>query len=234
MKLAIMQPYIFPYIGYFQLIHAVDKFVAYDDVTYIKQGWINRNKILLNGKEFIFTVPLKNASSFTTIAQTEINQNLYDGWRNKFYKTLDQAYRKAPFYQPVSELITTVFDARHTTIAELAVASITASSTYVGLQREFVPTATGYGNNDLKAKDRVLDICRKEKADVYVNPIGGKELYAKEEFAQSGITLHFVKSHNIVYPQFNNEFVPWLSIIDVMMFNAPADVMKLLAEYDLE
>lgn len=234
MKLAIMQPYIFPYIGYFQLIDAVDKFVAYDDVAFIKQGWINRNKILLNGKEFVFTVPLRNASSFTTIANTEINLDLYGNWKSKFYKTLEQAYRKAPFYQAVSALIASVLDANHSTIAELATASVVASCNYMGMKREFVTTATGYGNNELKAKDRVLDMCRIERADIYVNPIGGKELYAKEEFAKAGITLHFVKSHRVSYPQLAGEFVPWLSIIDVMMFNSPAEVLRLAAQYELE
>jgi hypothetical protein len=234
MKLGIMQPYIFPYIGYFQLINSVDRFVVYDDVTFIKQGWINRNKILLNGEEHIFTVPLKNASSFTTIAQTEINQNLYAGWRTKFYKTLAQAYAKAPYYKEAMDVVMAVFDSKCDTISELAAKSLTETSKYAGVETEFVLTATGYDNNGLKAEERVIDICRQEKASVYINPIGGKELYSKENFKQVGLELYFLKSRNIAYKQFNATFVPWLSVIDVMMFNAPAEIKNFLKEYDLE
>lgn len=234
MKLGIMQPYIFPYIGYFQLISSVDRFVVYDDVTFIKQGWINRNKILLNGEGHVFTVPLKNASSYTTIAQTEINNNLYPGWRAKFYKTLAQAYAKAPYYKDAMNVVTTVFDTPCNTISELAAKSLTETSKYTGIGTEFVLTATGYGNNELKAEERVIDICKQEKAAVYINPIGGKELYVKEDFKQAGMELYFARSRNITYTQFNATFVPWLSVIDVMMFNAPAEIKIFLNEYDLE
>ena len=234
MKLGVMQPYIFPYIGYFQLVHCVDRFVMYDDVSYIKQGWINRNKILLNGQEHIFTVPLKNASSFVTIANTELNKPLYEIWRAKFLKTLAQAYTKAPNYNIVSDLVASVLYGPHDTIGRLAAASIVEVSGHVGIKTQFITTAAGYGNNDLKAQDRVIDICKKEHASTYTNPIGGKELYSKEEFAANGIVLNFVKTHKIIYPQMNNEFVPWLSMIDVLMFNDVATVMSFLNAFDLE
>lgn len=229
-----MQPYIFPYIGYFQLIHSVDKFVVYDDVSYIKQGWINRNKILLNGNDFIFTVPIKNASSFTTIRNTAINHQLYEAWRTKFLKTMTQAYAKAPYYSVVYNLVASVLHEMHDTICSLATASLLETSEYLGLSTKFILSATAYNNNSLKAKDRIIDICRKENVNNYINPIGGKELYSKDEFSNGGITLRFIKSHKIAYIQFNNEFVPWLSIIDVMMFNKPGDIKSMLNEYDLD
>jgi len=234
MKLGIMQPYIFPYIGYFQLINSVDRFVVYDDVTFIKQGWINRNKILLKGEGHVFTVPLKSVSSYTTIAETEINHNLYEGWRNKFYKTLTQAYAKAPYYKEAIEIIAVVLDSQCNTISELAARSLVDTCKYIGVDTAFVSTATGYGNSGLKAEERVLDICKQEKAAVYINPIGGKELYSKEDFKKTGMELYFIRSRNITYTQFNATFVPWLSIIDVIMFNAPAEIKKFLNEYDLE
>jgi hypothetical protein len=234
MKLGIMQPYLFPYIGYFHLIHAVDKFVLYDDVSYIKQGWINRNKILLNSNDFIFTVPLKNASSYATIRNTEINHVLYNAWRTKFLKTLAQAYAKAPAFPLVYDLVAAVLNDQHDTICSLASASITATSNYLGITTEFVLSATTYNNNNLKAKDRIIDICKKENAAVYINVAAGKELYSKDEFAGNGITLNFIKSRSIAYQQFNNEFVPWLSIIDVMMFNKPGEIMYFLNEYNLD
>lgn len=234
MKLGIMQPYIFPYIGYFQLVNAVDRFVMYDDVAFIKQGWINRNKILLNGAEHVFTVPLKSASSYVTIGNTEVSDTLYDSWRSKFLKTLTQAYSKAPHYDAAYALVSGVLDGGHKTIAELAAASIIRTCAYIGVDTEFVNTATQYGNAALKAKDRVIDICKKEKADTYINPIGGKELYSKEEFKENGLQLHFARSRSIVYQQFSNTFVPWLSVIDVLMFNSPAKIKQFINEYDLE
>lgn len=99
MKIAIMQPYIFPYIGYFQLINAVDKFIIYDDVNYIKQGWINRNKILLNNEDYLFTFPLKNASSYKKINEIELSENLYSKWKIKFFKTLE-VYKKHLIMNP--------------------------------------------------------------------------------------------------------------------------------------
>ena len=247
MKLGIMQPYLFPYIGYFQLINSVDKFIAYDAVNFIKKGWINRNKILLNGREFIFMVPLKDASSFNTIAQTEINDALYPEWRNKFLKTLRLSYTNAPHYQAVFDLVTSVFsETTPHTISDLASVSLVETMSYLNIKTEFIRAGEDNNNRykevenkqkanpELMAKDRVSAICKAEQMDAYINPIGGKELYSKEYFADQGITLNFIKSANIQYPQFGGDFVPWLSIIDVMMFNAPDKVLEMLDSYSLE
>ena len=87
MKLAIMQPYIFPYLGYFQLLNSVDHFVFYDDVNFIKGGWVNRNQLLINNQNKFFTVPLKKIISFTPINEVEIHKKLYPNWRSKFYNS---------------------------------------------------------------------------------------------------------------------------------------------------
>src|SRR5688572_18113469 len=96
MKLAIMQPYFFPYLGYFQLIYASDKFVFYDDVNYIKSGWINRNRLLLNGEAKYFTVPLSGASSYSKISRVGINQQ-NPKWRSNMIDTFRMAYRHAEY-----------------------------------------------------------------------------------------------------------------------------------------
>jgi hypothetical protein len=234
MKLGIMQPYIFPYIGYYQLIQAVDRFVVYDDVAFIKQGWINRNRILLNGEPHIFTVPLSNASSFVTIGNTEINQNIYPTWKNKFLKTITPSYSKAPYYNEVFDLVGSILNGHCDTISTLATDSLIAVCSYLNITTEFVRSAQPYQNSDLKAKDRVIDICKKEKADIYINPIGGKELYDKTDFKQSGLELFFLRTGNIRYNQNTTEFVPWLSIIDVMMYNSPETIIGFLNDFDLE
>ena len=233
MRLAIMQPYIFPYIGYYQLMSAADKFVVYDDVNFIKQGWINRNKILLNGNEFVFTVPLANASSFTHINETEINQKIYPAWKGKFLKTLEQAYNRAPYYSDVAGIVSEVFNKPSNTISELSVDSLLATNKYLNINTPVVTTSAVYGNAHLRSAERVLDICLREQATEYVNPIGGRELYSKEVFAEKGLSLFFIKSKPVEYAQFKNEFQPWLSIIDLMMFNSTTEIKSFLSAFEL-
>jgi hypothetical protein len=231
MRLALMQPYLFPYIGYFQLIHAADKFVVYDDVTFIKQGWINRNNILLNGQKYLFTVPLVNASSNTLICDTQVSK--LDIWGAKFLKTIEQAYRKAPHYAEVYPLLAEIVVPGRDNISTLITNSLRKISAYIGITTEIAETSRHYGNSELKAQERVLDICRKEGADSYVNPIGGIELYSKDRFREEGMDLYFIKTGVVQYAQFKEPFTPWLSIIDVLMFNRPEEALQLVRQYEL-
>jgi WbqC-like protein family len=234
MKLAIMQPYVFPYVGYFQLINAVDKFIIYDDVDFIKQGWINRNRILLNGESYLFTIPLADASSFRRIKDTGLNKKLYKDWVIKFYKTLDTVYHKAPYYEDVLSLLKKVFDKEGTDIGELATNSIKTTLSYLGIHTEIDSSSGVYSNQHLSGKERVIDICLKEKAGAYINAQGGADLYNKEYFQSYNINLQFLKPETVVYKQFENEFVPSLSIIDVMMFNSIQQIKVMLDKYRLE
>jgi hypothetical protein len=234
MKLAIMQPYLFPYIGYFQLVAAVDKFVVYDDVNFIKGGWINRNNVLLNKKSTLFTVPLDKASPFDKINETNINLKLFSIWKVKFLRSLEQSYKKAPYFTDVYPLLETILNSDNVNlISELAVKSIITFSEYLELGTEIVSTSSGYNNQHLSGPTRVIDICKKENASHYINAIGGMELYSKDAFQQHDITLNFIKPKPINYTQFGNEFVPWLSIIDLVMFNSVADTKVLISKYDL-
>lgn len=231
MRLAIMQPYIFPYIGYFQLVNSVDHFVFYDDVTFIKQGWINRNNILLNGRAHLFTIPLQNASSYQLIQDTKIST--VSNWSSKFLKTIEQAYKKAPQYLDVFPLIEKTLNREYESIGDLAKMSIRNVSDYLGIKTVFTDTSKIYQNNELSAQNRVLDICQKLKTDNYINPIGGQELYSKEVFKENAIDLFFIKSKPIAYQQYDNEFVPYLSIIDLMMFNEKEQVLSFTNQYEL-
>lgn len=233
MKLAIMQPYLFPYIGYYQLINAVDKFVVYDDVNFIKQGWINRNYVLVNGKPYLYTVPLENQSSFCKINETVINQKFYPIWRKKFLKTIEQNYNKAPFFNEVFPMIKSVFDINTNNLSVLAVYSLNIVSNYLGITTVFEESSAIYQNQNLTSQNRVLDICKKENASVYINPIGGLELYSEKYFSENNIKLNFIKSPTINYNQFNTEFVPNLSIIDVLMFNDVSTIKEFLTNYEL-
>lgn len=234
MKLAIMQPYLFPYLGYYQLLAAVDRFVVYDDVQFMLQGWINRNNILVNGKPLLFTLPLEATSANKNIIDTQVNARLFPGWFTKFRRTLQQAYSKAPHLPDVLEIVDkTMADAVDKSIAAVATESLRQVHQYLGLQSQLVPTSVGYQNSELKSQARVLDICRQEGATHYINPINGQSLYSVEAFKEVGIDLSFIKMHPTTYKQLKGEFVPNLSMLDVLMFNEPAVIRQMLTQYSL-
>ena len=231
MKLAIMQPYFFPYIGYFQLIQCVDKFVVYDDVNYIKKGWINRNRILVNGVPTLITIPVKNASQNRLINETALASDR--GWIPKFLKTLEQAYKKAPFFPAVFPNIEAILQADYANIAELNVATIRFVCSYLGLQTTLVSNSGGYANKHLKGQHRILDICLHESATTYINPIGGMELYDHALFEQHQVTLYFIKPAPTPYSQFGNEFQANLSMLDCLMFLDKTELTAKLNDFQL-
>ena len=233
MKLAIMQPYFMPYIGYFQLINTVDKFIFYDDVTFIKQGWINRNQILINNQAKTFSVPLSNASSHTLIKDVLISANTYEKWKKSFLTSIMCSYKKAKNYNQVISLIENILMSQFFTISELAIKSVVEISKYLGLNTKFEICSSIYLNTYLSGQNRVLDICESEKAKVYINPIGGMELYSKSIFSEKNIDLFFIQTNKVIYKQFSEEFVPFLSIIDVLMFNDIEDIQKQLNNFIL-
>lgn len=235
MKVAIMQPYLFPYIGYFQLIHAVDAFVIYDDVNFIKGGWIHRNRILMNGQPIYFSIPLKKRSSFIAINNTEINQDLFDKWKMKFLKSLQISYGKAPYYIETVALIEGVLNKHYLTISDLAIQSVQAICEILSVKTNILVSSKDfYNTKPLPKTERLINITKDLQGDTYVNPIGGLELYHHDDFNTKNIQLLFLKSNPIAYKQFENNFMPWLSIIDVMMFNSKDTVKSMLNEYTLE
>lgn len=230
MKLGIMQPYFFPYIGYWQLINAVDKYVVYDDVNYIKGGWINRNNILLNGGKHLITIPLEKASPFKLINEISVTGN--EVLKNKLIKTIKSAYIKAPFYEQVMPQIETlIFE--NSSISELNFNIILTIQKYLDIQTEIFLSSQIKKNNELKGQDKVIDIVHIMGAEEYINAMGGQELYSKDNFAKEKIKLSFLKPNEIIYKQFKNIFVPNLSIIDVMMFNSPEQIKDMLDDYTL-
>jgi len=229
-----MQPYLFPYLGYFQLMRAVDRFVVYDDVAFITQGWINRNRVLINGRPSYFTVPVKHASSFVSIHDTLIDgDGQHARWIEKTLKTFDNAYRRAPQFARVFPLVEAVLMRPTNRVAELAAASLEAVADFLEIRTEWVESSRRYGNAGLKGEERVLAICRAEQATDYVNAAGGRELYARDRFEAAGVRLHFLQPRTVEYRQFGHPFVPWLSIIDVLMFNPLETVQTFLDACDL-
>lgn len=231
MKIAIVQPYFFPYIGYYQLINAVDKFIVYDDVNFMKKRWINRNHILIGGEPRFITVPLKKVSQNKLIKDVEIDND--SKWKQKILRSIELAYKKTPMHDTVFPLIQRVIHSEETHISRLATLSLKTVAEYLGFDTDFVDSSTVYENSPLKAQDRILDICRQESADAYINPIGGTELYSREDFLNNKVRLNFLKPSAIEYPQYHHAFVSPLSIIDVLMFNARERVREFLEQYTL-
>ena len=228
-----MQPYFLPYLGYFQLINAVDKFIFFDDVGFIKQGWINRNNILLNRKKHRFTIPVQNISSFTSIRTTLISEKpLF--WNQKLSSTFRHAYSKAPFFDAVFPQIDDILrGAKNRRIADVAIDSVQLVLTYLGIEKTLLRSAERYDNNLMTLSERVVDICQKEGASGYINAIGGLHFFDREYFEKSLIQLQFLKPNLRKYSQNTPEFIAGLSILDVLMYNEPTTVKAMLGDYAL-
>lgn len=231
MKLGIMQPYFFPYIGYWQLLNAVDKYVIYDDVNYINRGWINRNNILMSDKSKMINLPLKHASQNSLINEIEIFEDKKK--KEKLLKTIEMVYRKSTYYDVVFPMIESIINYEERNLSRYLQHSINQINKYLSINTELILSSTINKNNILKGEDKIIEICNILQADEYYNSIGGQELYSYEKFMDNGIKLKFLKANIVKYRQFNYKFIPNLSIIDVMMFNSIEDIKKMLDEYEL-
>ncbi|MER3383099.1 WbqC family protein [Pectobacterium aroidearum] len=228
MKLAIMQPYFFPYIAYWQLINAVDVFVIYDDVNYIKSGWINRNNFLINKEKKLFSISLFSASSYKKINEIEIKDNFV-----KFTKMLKTNYSKAPYFHEVYSLVERIISVNEVNLSKFLVNSIQEISKYLSISTEILISSDIEKSLSLKGQDKVLYLCEKLHANDYFNAIGGRGLYNQHAFESKGITLSFIDTEINQYKQLDNEFVHGLSIIDILMFNSTESVREMLGSYRL-
>jgi hypothetical protein len=233
MKIAVMQPYVFPYIGYFQLVNAVDEFVFYDDVNFMKKSYINHNNLLVNSEKHRFVIPCKGISQNKLIKDIELF--LDKKAKEKLLKTISQAYKKAPFFGQVFFVLEQLIkEDTSKTISEFAIKSIKVISNYLSIECVWSISSERYPESvGLKKEMRLINIAHKANATQYINPIGGLDLYKKSDFEEHDLTLRFLKSNTINYKQFSNDFVPWLSMIDVLMFNNISDIKTLLNEFEL-
>ena len=229
MKLAIMQPYLFTYLGYFQLIRAVDAFVVYDDVNYINRGWINRNNIFARGKSQLFTMELDRASQNKLINEIEAK-----GRNEKLLRSIQQSYSKAPYFCKAFPVIEDILNQKEKNLAHFLVYQLKQICTYFGFSPLWIISSELKKDNSLRAQEKILAICEELGATHYINVPGGKELYDQHSFDARGIELSFIRSRPITYSQFGEVFVPHLSIIDVMMFNSRNEISnRLLCNFDL-
>lgn len=228
-KLAVMQPYIFPYLGYFQLIHAVDEFIFLDDANFIKGGYINRNSLLLDGRAHRFALPVQDISSFRTIRDHQ-----YAEVSRKFFELLEHAYRKAPFFDDIYTLIFGVLSSPNRSVAAVNRLSIETTMEYLGLRRVLNESSSLDSTPTSKGLMRVINVCKQQGASIYINAPGGRSLYDPLHFKSQGLSLGFVEPHFSQYSQKTSTFVAGLSIIDLLMWNSPEEVTAMLRDYSVE
>lgn len=217
-----MQPYFFPYIGYFHLLQAADSFVLYDNLEYTKKGWINRNRFLVNGSDALFSIPLRKASDYQNIDQREVSEQ-FD--RRKLLNQMRSAYGKAPYFDSAIELFAEAIEHPDVNLYCFIKHSLILLCRYLGLETPIIDSSTVPIDHSTRGQDKVLDICDALGADRYVNAIGGVSLYDHASFEARGIELRFIESQIRPYPQFGHPFVASLSILDVLMFN-PREVVQ--------
>ncbi len=228
-----MQPYLFPYLGYYQLARSADQFVFLDDVAYIKRGFINRNRILLGGQPFTFSIPVERASQ-----NRRINEHHFTGEFDTFLAQLRHAYRRAPFFGEVFALVEAVCRMPECNIALKNAAAIRAVFDYLQLPfssqfASMLPHTHTHTHTQARGEQRILDLCQYFGADTYHNAAGGQALYDGRRFARQGVSLRFLRNRFAVYEQGVGAFVPGLSIIDVLMHNERERVCEMLRDFDV-
>lgn len=231
MVITIMQPYFFPYIGYFQLMAAVDCFVFYDNAQYMKGGWINRNRILRNDSPAWLTFPIVHDDY-----RLPINQRCYfrnSGQIRSLLSKIEGAYAEAPYFRYVFPLLTELLNSNNENVASFNVCVLERLARHLGIKCNFLLASSFQDSAALQAQSRVIEICRHLGADIFINPIGGLELYENTHFTDAGIELSFLRTRPSTYPQSGSTHLPFLSIVDVMMFNSESQIFALLQEYDL-
>lgn len=222
------QPYLFPYIGYWQLMNMSNIYVISDSMQYIKKGYINRNNILIDGNPHLFTLDVSRIHSKTLINEVKVGIH-----SPNIAKTIKHTYKKAPYFKEVYPMLEQILLNDEKNLAKYLGYSIERVSQYLDMDTKIIYLSDLQGETLLRGQDRVIDICKRLNVDQYVNAIGGQELYAKKDFLKEGIKLNFLKTGDIEYRQFKNEFVPNLSIIDVMMFNSKDEIKEMFTKYTL-
>ena len=228
MRVAIMQPYLLPYIGYFQLMSVADRFVIYDNIKYTKQSWINRNRMAGQSKESFFTIPLKAGNDSADIAERLVAESFNPG---KMLNKFRGVYQKAPFFNDTFPLLEKVFTHEAENLFNFIFHSLHITAEYLQIADNLVVSSTVRANHQLKGQDRVIAICKALGATEYINPEGGTDLYSRTAFSKEDIELKFLQSRPLEYPQNREPFLPRLSIIDVLMFNSRELVTQLIQQH---
>lgn len=234
-KLAIMQPYFFPYIGYYALIHAADAFILFDTPQYDRKGWMHRNRILKPNRSDwqYFNAGTIKADRFTSIKDIRLKDD--DGWKQKIFDQLEHYKKVAPYFDQTMQLIDETISNSTSRLVDLCRASLTNVCKYIQLDKPILI----YSDLDLgipantQAGEWALKICEELNAKIYINPPGGREIFQKQDWLDRGISLNYLEHNLPVYNQRNADFIPGLSIVDILMFNSPSEIISMLKNYQI-
>ena len=227
MKLGSMQPYFFPYLGYFDLIYSTDRWIVFDTVQYIRHGWVNRNRILhpRSGWQYI-VAPLQKFHQDTSIRDILVQEGR--DWRDRLLAQLEHYKKRAPCYSPTADLVRDCLDNNELSLSRLNVAILDKVCRYIG-----IPFRYDYLSEmklELGPVDGPGDWALRESealgAAEYINPPGGEALFDRAKFEAAGIKLTIQRFENMTYPCDGYGFEPSLSVIDVLMWNSPSDVLR--------
>lgn len=230
MKIGIVQPYFLPYIGYFALINVVDIFVYFDDVQYIRRGWVNRNRIRIGQEWKYLTIPIQKAplsSKINKILVVESEKKI-----NKLIKSIEFNYRKAPYFKNIVPMVFKYLKAGEY-LSKINISTTNEICAYLDIKTEILKSSNIDIGESLKGEERIIEICKSLGGTQYINPIGGINLYSCENFKQNNIKLNFLKIDDIVYREDDDIFIPNLSIIDVLMWNSQREIKEMLNKYTL-
>jgi hypothetical protein len=223
MKIACMQPYFLPYIGYWQLINAVDKFVILDDVQYITKGWINRNKICINGNDRWITIPLEGANRNKLINELKICSP--NNWAPKLKRTIEYSFKNAPNFDEGYQFFNTIINCKTNDLTTCLVKSIKLICDFLGIDTTIILSSDISPEDSFKGKDRIIHICKKLNASFYYNPQGGIKLYKKEDFIKEKIELDFIKTNS------KKSFL--YSFLETMMIYSRNEIQDELKNFNL-
>lgn len=230
MIMGLNQPYFMPYIGYWQLINAVDVFIIGDDYNFINRGWIHRNRILQNGQAKYFNIEVAHASQNKKINELYLS-DVYDP--EKKLQNLRDAYSKAPYFAEGFSIMEKILKYEEKNLAMFLEHSIRCVCNYLDITTKLIRSSEIPGNSAYKREYRIYDQCSYVGADTYINAIGGRELYDYQEFRKRDLKLGFLQTGDVHYQQFDGDFIPYLSMIDLLMFNSKEEIQKMLTKHTI-
>lgn len=232
-SIGIMQPYFLPYIGYFQLMDMVDEFVIYDNIEFSKASWIRRNRMLQNGKDAYFTLPIKKDSDFLDVDQRYLVDE-FEIEAERLLRRIETNYSKAPFFNDFFPILKKIIFCKERNLFDYILNSVRTIKEYLAIPTPIrIFSHLGNEIRALKAQEKVITACKKLHATHYINSIGGENLYKLRDFQKENIQLRFYKPMNFEYRQFENKFIPFLSILDVCMFNSSEQIGKYLKHFEI-
>lgn len=231
--IAVMQPYLFPYLGYFQLIAAADVFVLGDDLQYVRSGWVNRNRILHNDEARLITFPLKKDRFQLQINQRQLCDHFSDE-AERLIRLIAESYQQAPYFAQVMPLVERLIHFPQQNISLYAEHAIREMCAYLHIVTPIMRSSDLILGSPVDKQERIIRIAHTFEATTFITPEGGSVVYDRDHFARNRLLVRFFRMNPVEYRQFRQPFVANLSIIDVLMFNCVEQIQQMLTQYRLD